>query len=166
MSDKYQSMEASQQVCPDCGAPGGQDACQALFDGVLAREFGDYRYFRLHRLTVDAYSLQHPAKYMRSGKSYAAHLTGMYAALEGGDASRTNQVVQKWLSSTPGIERPDHPPGGNRGALNISHLKGASDPNDHLRRVQEWAESVWPSWRDYHHFAKLWIDEATTNRRR
>ena len=57
--------------CPECGAVvnGGRAACQQLFDEVLAREFGDYRYSREHRLTVDVYSLQHPAEYMRSAKS-------------------------------------------------------------------------------------------------
>jgi len=37
---------------------------------MIAREFGDFRYAREHRLTVDAYSLQHPDEYMRSAKSY------------------------------------------------------------------------------------------------
>lgn len=153
------------QVCPDCRAPGGQEACQLIFDEILALEFGDYRHARLHRLTVDAYSLQHPAKYMRSGKSYAPHLTGMHAALVDGDADSINKVVQKWLSSNPKIARPGNPPGKNRGDLNISHLKNAYDPDDHLRRVQEWAESIWPSWRDYHRFAKKWIDEAGNRRK-
>ena len=68
--------------CPECGADvrGGRAGCQQLCDEVLAREFGDYRYAREHRLTVDAYSLQHPDEYMRSAKSYAAHLTGAYVA--------------------------------------------------------------------------------------
>jgi len=74
--------------CPECGAavPNGREACQRLSDEILAREFGDYRYARMHRLTVDVYALQHPAEYMRSAKSYAAHLTGMYAALKEGGA--------------------------------------------------------------------------------
>jgi hypothetical protein len=29
-----------------------------LFDEILARELGDFRFGRLHRLAVDAYSLQ------------------------------------------------------------------------------------------------------------
>jgi hypothetical protein len=62
-----------------------------LFDEVLSREFGDYRYAREHRLTVDAYSLQHPAEYMRSPKSNAAHLTGMYAAFAGGGTAQVNR---------------------------------------------------------------------------
>ena len=71
-------------VCEDCGAVvlEGKAGCQKLFEAVVARELGDYRYGKTHRLTVDAYSLQHPEPYMRSGKSFAAHLTGVCAALE------------------------------------------------------------------------------------
>src|SRR5262245_45089265 len=87
--------------CPECGAAndGGRAGCQKLFDEVIAREFSDYRYGRVHRLTVDVYALQHPAEYMRSAKSYAAHLTGMYAALESDTTEATNRAVQQWLSS-------------------------------------------------------------------
>ena len=62
-------------ACDRCGAvvSGGKAGCQKLFEEVIAREFGDYRYSRRHRLTVDTYSLQHPERYMRSGKSFTAH---------------------------------------------------------------------------------------------
>ena len=84
----------------------GRTGCQQLFDEVLAREFGDYRYAREHRLMVDAYALQHPAEYMRSAKSFAAHLTGMCAALEHGETAEVNRAVQKWLNGPPSVPRP------------------------------------------------------------
>jgi len=43
---------------------------------------------------------------MRSGKSFAAHLTGIYAALEVEDGLALNQMVQKWLSTNPKIDKP------------------------------------------------------------
>src|ERR1700753_3154473 len=102
--------DAVDNVCEDCGAvvAEGKAGCLKMFEEILAREFSDYRYGRFHRLTVDAYSLQHPDEYMRSGKSFAAHLTGLCAALEGEDAFSTNQAVQKWLSTNPQIEKPDN----------------------------------------------------------
>src|SRR5678809_222167 len=105
------------EACPQCGAPvpGGRAGCQRLFDEVLAREFGDYRYGREHRLTVDCYALQHPAEYMRSAKSYAAHPTGVYAALEGDGTADVNRAVQKWLNGPQAFERPDHPAPHQRG---------------------------------------------------
>ena len=153
-------------ACPECGAPvpGGRDACQRVFDDVLAREFGDYRYARMHRLTVDVYSLQHPAEYMRSAKSYAAHLTGMYAALEEGGAAETNRAVQQWLNGPKVFPRPGDPAPQKRGVLTILHVHAAADPEDHVRRIREWALSTWEAWRGYHHVARQWVDEATATR--
>ena len=87
--------DTSNDVCESCGAAvaQGKSGCRGLFEEILAREFSDYRYGKIHRLTVDAYSLQHPEEYMRSGKSFVAHLTGMSAALESADALTINQIV-------------------------------------------------------------------------
>jgi uncharacterized protein DUF5946 len=153
--------------CPECGAavPQGREACQKLFDEVLAREFGDYRYARMHRLTVDVYALQHPAEYMRSAKSYAAHLTGMYAALETGGTAEINRAVQQWLNGSKVFPRPDNPAPRQRGVLTIAHVHEAAEPEDHLRRVHEWARSAWEAWRAYHQLAAEWVRLATANRR-
>lgn len=150
--------------CEDCGAavPDGRDSCQRLFDEVLSREFGDYRYAKLHRLTVDTYSLQHPEKYMRSGKSFVAHLTGMCAAVEDGDAMAVNQAVQQWLNGPRAIERPQEPPPRQRGHLTIVHLHTAADADEHVSRVREWARSAWTAWSAHHQLARQWIGEATS----
>jgi uncharacterized protein DUF5946 len=150
-------------VCEECGAnvPEGRDGCQRLFDEVLTREFGDYRYAKLHRLTVDTYSLQHPEKYMRSGKSFVAHLTGICAAVEGDDARAVNQAVQRWLNGPRAIERPEDPPPGQRGVLTIDYLHAAADAEEHARRVREWARSSWVAWSAHHHLARQWIGDAT-----
>lgn len=130
-----------------------------MFDEILAREFGDFRYGRTHRLTVDTYALQHPAEYMRSAKSFAAHLTGMCAAIAG-TAREVNPIVQRWLGGPGTLDRPTEPPPGHRGALTVAHAHAARDADEHIRRVREWAESVWDAWRDHHDLARKWIDEA------
>lgn len=149
--------------CPDCGAAvdGGRAGCQKLFDEILAREFGDYRYASEHRLTVDAYSLQHPAEYMRSAKSYAAHLTGMYAALEIENTTSANRAVQRWLGGRKILKRPGEPAQQERGTFTIVHPYEAETPEEHLRRVREWAVSTWAAWYSYHDLAKQWVAEAT-----
>ena len=150
--------------CPECGAPvlGGRAECQRLFDEILAREFGDYRYFREHRLMVDTYSLQHPEEYMRSAKSYAAHLTGTYAALERAGETEVNRAVQAWLNGPRILQRPGSPGPRQRGVLTITHVHEAGEPDEHFRRIREWAQSAWESWRDYHHVARQWVEEATS----
>ncbi|HEX8560863.1 MAG TPA: DUF5946 family protein [Pyrinomonadaceae bacterium] len=150
-------------VCEDCGgaAVGGRAGCLKLFEEVIAREFSDYRYGRIHRLTVDAYSLQHPDKYMRSGKSFAAHLTGMCAALEGEDALATNRAVQKWLSTNPQVKRPARIPE-RRGDLTITYIHGAADADEHIERVRAWARDAWGAWSEHHDLARHLISEATS----
>lgn len=148
-------------ICEDCGAVvvEGKAGCLKLFEEILAREFSDYRYGKIHRLTVDAYSLQHPERYMRSGKSFVAHLTGMYAALEAEDALAINQMVQKWLSTNLKIEKPARLPE-QKGNLTITSIHSAVDAEEHGKRVQEWAQDVWSAWSEHHALAKQLLDEA------
>ena len=153
----------SDDVCQDCGAvvAEGNAGCLKLFEEILAREFSDYRYGRIHRLTVDAYSLQHPEAYMRSGKSFAAHLTGMCAAIENKSTHALNQAVQKWLSTNPKIEKPVKIPK-QRGDLTITYIHSAADPEEHTKRVREWAREVWGAWSEHHALARQFIGEATS----
>jgi hypothetical protein len=149
-------------ACEDCGALTlfGNAGCQRLFDEVLAREFSDYRYARLHRLTVDCYSLQHPHKYMRSGKSFAAHLTGLCAAIESEEVAAVNMAVRRWLDGPRVVERPQDPPLRHRGALTIVYVHDAADSDQHVQRVREWAHSIWAAWSVYHDLARQWIAQA------
>lgn len=148
-------------ACEDCGANvRGKPECQKIFEEVIAKEFSDYRYGRIHRLTVDVYCLQHPEPYMHSGKSFAAHLTGIYAALEMENALEANQAVQKWLSTNPKIEKPALLPE-HRGELTILYIYSASNAEEHNERVWEWARSVWNVWSEYHSLARLLINQAS-----
>lgn len=156
----------SQSACPECGAAveGGLAGCQALFEELLAREFGDYRYAAKHRTTVDAYALQHPDQYMRSAKSYAAHLTGLTAAIESENPRVLHAVVQQWLSGRVALERPGQPPAGARGELTILHVLAAPTPAEHLARVQQWAQSTWRAWSSFHPLAASWMEQASHRR--
>jgi hypothetical protein len=82
-------------TCPGCGARvrassgpthaylGEAAGCWALYGEVLAREYSDYRFGRVHHLTVDAYAAQHPGKpERRTIQSVAVHLVGLYLSLE------------------------------------------------------------------------------------
>lgn len=77
-------------------APGatGLDAAWRL---ICDFAWADFRFYQFHRLTVDCYALQNREKHMKSGQAYAAHLIGMYLAVETKDTDRSNGAVQKWL---------------------------------------------------------------------
>src|ERR1700752_226681 len=95
---------------------------------------------------------------MRSGKSFAAHLTGMCAAVDHQDTAALNQIVQKWLSMNPQIEKPAHIPE-QRGSLTITYIQGAADAEEHVKRVREWARDVWGAWTEHHDLARRFISE-------
>ncbi len=148
--------------CPDCGAEGvvDEEECRRLFEDVIEREFSRPELFKVHRLTVDAYSLQHPDRYMKSAKSAAAHLTGMCWAMEHLDSPAVSRAMSRWLNGSPSLPEIDRPPPGRRGQLTIRHVHGASVSAEHLERVQEWAESTWAAWEGQHAQARAWVEEV------
>jgi hypothetical protein len=154
--------------CPQCGAEdvGGEEGCNARFQEVVGREFSQPELFQIHRLTVDAYSLQHPDRYMKSAKSAVAHLTGMCWAMEGDLDPRTSIALSRFLDGTPAFERPQLMPAPlERGSLTIQHIHSAPDSAEHVRRVKEWARGVWAAWADHHDQARGWVEEAKARRR-
>jgi hypothetical protein len=135
-----------------------KDACKQMFDEVLAKEFSDYRYGRVHRLTVDTYSLQHPDTYMRSAKSFAAHLTGMGCAMEYDNDPNLLRLLQQWLSGPKRLSKPEMLP--SLGDLTIAHVMQSKDDGEHIQSVREWAEDVWNAYSVYHGLAREWIETA------
>jgi hypothetical protein len=155
--------EASTSPCPECGAEGvgGEEGCNGLFQEVVGREFSRPELFQVHRLTVDAYSLQHPGRYMKSAKSAVAHLTGMCWAMEDRDGPEVSVALSRFLDGTPAFSRPERvPPPGKRGGMTIVDVHSASDSRTHLDRVRAWAREVWESWSAHHSQARIWLNEA------
>ena len=149
--------------CPECGAAlGGRAGCAKAFEELGLRRFQDLAYARWNRLMVDAYSLQHPAEYMRSAKSFAAHLTGAAAALERpGQSEFINDAVVHWLSTNPVLIRPAEPPPGGRGEITLADVVRADDP---AAAIPAWARSAWQAWSGLHSIARQWIAVATHDR--
>jgi hypothetical protein len=153
-------------VCERCNAEGagGEAGCLRLYEDVLAREYGDQRYFKVHRLTVDAYCLQHPERYMVSGKSFVVHLIRMHIALEANNDAHLNEVLRKWIDNKVTIEKPATLPS-KRGGLTITYIHSASTPEEHSVRVCEWAGDVWNSWKEHHALARQLLAAATDHAR-
>ena len=148
--------------CPLCGARGvgGLEGCRATMGSLGAREFADPAFFRVHRLSVDAYSLQHPEDYMRSSKSAAAHLAGMCWSMERGRSTHLPAPVRAWVDGPRRYERLSAPPPQSRGELTVVSVLGASDARDYEQRVFDWARSAWGAWSVHHEKARAWVQEA------
>jgi CTP:molybdopterin cytidylyltransferase MocA len=160
------------EPCPGCAARylpqvpdeahpyiGASAACWAAFGEVLAREFGDVAYGRLHRNTVDVYAVQHPGTdARRERQSVALHLIGLCHWLEHDvEVERLNAVTQKLANANrdwPAIDPPSAYP------MTVVDLLGARDGPEHLRLVRLWAERTWEAWSAHHDIVRAWAREA------
>jgi hypothetical protein len=147
--------------CPSCGLTdaGGLEGCQRLFESIGLREYEDMRFARYHRIVVDVYALQHPDRYGRTAKSFAAHLTGLSAWIDDeAGAQSVNAEVQRWLSGPSPIEKPQLP--ATFGALTIRGILDASEPVAYGEALRQWARSTWDAYAPLHATAREWIGAA------
>ncbi|MGH8103774.1 MAG: DUF5946 family protein [bacterium] len=149
-------------MCEDCGAAPAdvRDGCRQVFEQIIAKEFSDMRYGKVHRLTVDCYSMQHPA-YILSAKSFAAHLTRLCCAMEHGRSARIYKAINRWLDGPARMQKPSDLRKA-AGYLTITHIARTVTPEEHVEKVQEWAESVWAAWGGFHALARELVEAATS----
>ena len=148
-------------VCAGCGlrVAGGTAGCQAMFDEFRAREISELApSYASTRLTVDVYCLQHPDRYCVSAKSLAAHLTGAGWALERGGGEWGLRQLQRWLDSSPQLEKPALPV--DRGPVTIADVASVADPDAYAAALDRWARSTWAAYSELHDIARRWIDAA------
>jgi Family of unknown function (DUF5946) len=159
------------QTCPGCGGrfvarPGGavhryvlsSAGCWATYGEVLAREYSDPDTLSVHRLTVDAYAVQHPGRASpQSIRSVALHLISLCACLE-------HQVP--FADSTALIRRAAahryvwlEPPA-QRGEVHVDEVVAAQDAAAHRAAVLRWAESAWRAWSAHHAQIEAWLERA------
>ena len=155
--------------CPGCGLElpaisgpthqyiGTSAACWALYGELLAREYESPKLLEGHRLTVDAYSVQHPGSpERRSIQSVGVHLIALHLLFERGEpAARVTARLGSLMTRLPALTWLD-PPKPN-GTLTVQHVLAAS-PDEHLERAREWASDVWQAWRPYHELVRGWAE--------
>jgi hypothetical protein len=132
-------------------------ACWAAYGEVLAREYSDPAYFRVHRLSVDAYAVQHPGKTSpQTIQSVAVHLIRLCLLLERGlPMERANAAMLKasereelyvWLE-----------PPASRGSVTVAEVLEAQGVEAHMAAVRRWAESAWQAWAPHHATVRSWL---------
>jgi Family of unknown function (DUF5946) len=137
---------------------GASPACWELFGEVLAREFGDPAYFRVHQLTVDTYVVQHPGRpERRSIQSVALHRITLCLVLEDGVEPREGPNLHARLGKR-GAFRWLEPPRPN-GRLTVASVLRARTPDEHERAVEAWARDVWTAWQGHHATVRAWIEQ-------
>ena len=158
---------AANAPCPDCGADfpeaggvthkylGGSPECWAAFNELLAREFQDVTYYKVHRYTVDAYTAQHPGDQSdrRAAQSVNIHLTALYLLLEEGrDESYARHALGVLANRFKGQFEPLDPPAAYD--RTVKDVLAAKNAEEHCGLVLAWAESVWRAWEANHEVAR------------
>ena len=159
--------QADISVCPGCGSrlPAvegpthaymtSSPACWDAFGKVIAREFQNPDLMEIHRLSVDAWAVQHPGDGSRRAiQSVGLHLARLMVQLEGGlslaDANAAMLAFAARKSTLPAL------PSRATYTLTVADVVGAEAPTDHARAVRSWAEAVWSDWADHHEFIRGW----------
>lgn len=159
-------------TCPGCGLElvrhpgrthpyiGASPACWALYGDVLARGYGDARYRPAHTLAVDTYAVQHPGvPEQRAIRSVAVHLMRLCLVFERGLRPQDGRrLPARFLLRQPELRWLD-PPRPN-GGITVAEVHAAAGPEDHARRVAEWAADVWHAWAPHHETVRAWVDHS------
>lgn len=155
--------------CPGCGGlfddvPGpthryleSSPGCWAAYGEVLVREYSDPAYYRIHRLSVDAYAVQHPGRPSpQCIQSVAVHLISLCLVLERNvDVQRATRAMQTavktkgrfvWLA-----------PPASLGAVTVADVRTAKDADEHEQRVRAWTRSAWEAWQPHHETIRGWL---------
>ena len=134
--------------------------CWATYGEVLAREYQDPAYMRFHRLTVDAYAVQHPGVDVSQARnSVGIHLSRLWLLFERGwPISRANDAMLTITAKK--MHYPWLTPPVQRGALTVRHVLAAGSPAEHEAAVDEWAQSVWRAWEAHHATVRAWVADA------
>jgi Family of unknown function (DUF5946) len=156
--------------CPGCGVVlpeydgpthpyiDASAACWALYGELLAYEYAELGYPECHRLTVDAYAVQHPGRReRRSIQSIGTHLSGLYLVLERGmDGPKATALKNRVAAAEPGFEWLNPP--SSDGALTIRDVLEMRREMQHCVAIKAWARSVWEAWELHHATVRGWVD--------
>ncbi len=135
--------------------------CWAADGEVLAHEYSNQGYARLHRLTVDAYAVQHPGgSSPQAVQSVAVHLISLCLVLErGASTQEATRLIGTAVGSKGHYTWLDRP--GSMGPVTVADVLTAESADVHVAWVQKWADAAWRAWQPHHHTVRWWADELT-----
>ena len=130
--------------------------CWAAYGEVLAREYGDRAYYGVHRLSVDAYAVQHPGQASpQTIQSVAIHLTSLCLVFEHGFELDQATAAMQQMAGTKERCRWLEPPL-SRGRLTVLDLHAATSAQTHSETARAWARDAWEAWSAHHGTIRGW----------
>ena len=162
----------AEAVCPGCGgrfadvdgpihrymtsSPG----CWAAYGVVLAREYETPALMPIHRLSVDAYAVQHPGDGSRAAiQSVGLHLARLMVQLATPQPpAETNAAMLSFAARKATLPLLAPPP---LFPFTVASVVDAMDPAGHAAAVRRWAQSAWDAWSAHHAFIRDWAGVST-----
>lgn len=159
------------EPCPSCGgrfpaidgpihaymtsSPG----CWARFGAVLAREYASPELMSTHRLSVDAYAVQHPGgRERRAVFSTGLHLARLMLQLEADRPPRETNDVMLALGRHKATLIFLEPP--TAFAFTVADVPLDATPQEHAAAVRRWAAVSWNAWARHHAYIREWVRSA------
>ena len=130
--------------------------CWQLYGEILAKEYEEVGYQPIHRITVDAYAVQHPGKPVRQAiQSVAVHLISLYYVLERGyDFQRATQAMRRALQNKQVFVWLEPPV--NMGDITVTDVARTTGFIEHESMVRKWGASAWMTWSKHHDQIRKW----------
>lgn len=161
-------MRNNQRQCPGCLAwfpehsgpthpyIGSSAECWAVFGEVMAKEFSEYHYPAIHRLTVDTYAIQHPGVPSEKAiRSVGIHLFALHLYFE--ENFKLDSItgwMRRFLSKKSSFFWLDPPK--SSGEVTILDVIEANSIEEHTDVVHKWSKSVWEAWSPHHATVRQW----------
>jgi hypothetical protein len=135
--------------------------CWAVFGEVLAREYSSLLYMKNHRMTVDAYAVQHPGEpNPRAMRSVCLHLCALHLVLDlQAVQSYATQLLGRLASSDPGYDWLEPP--ASLGEVTVLEVHRTTELETHLAAVERWARSAWQAWEVHHPTVRAWVEQCS-----
>ena len=120
-------------------------------------EYSDAAYFEVHRLTVDAYAVQHPVSTDRQSiQSVGLHLVRLCLFLEHGltaeNANETMLEAGKYKHTFTWLKPPE-----SMGTITAADVSKARMVDEHKAIVKAWAQNAWDAWSIHHNSIRSWL---------
>jgi hypothetical protein len=130
-------------------------ACWAAFGAVVAAEYADAELIAVHRMSVDAYAVQHPGKDSRQAiQSVGLHLARLHMEVEREiPASESHTFMIKAARRKDSLPLLTPPRGFEITVASVAAVAGTAQ---HPTLVRRWAQSAWQSWAHAHDFIRAW----------
>jgi hypothetical protein len=133
-------------------------ACWAAFGRVLEAEYSMPDLMPIHRLSVDAYAVQHPGdpNDRRAVQSVGLHLARLWRQLAHPSPPAETNAVMTGFAARKQTLVPLAPP--RRFSMTAADVAPFAGTPAHGEKTLAWARAAWADWHAHHAYIMRWAE--------